>query len=332
MNTWRNILFVSQGLTDEAATLKQALSVARNNQAALKILVVCPELPQALANYRDSFVASLVDHVKSSLKSANNSVNPSEADVAVEFKLEGSNLHSAKFGDITVKIEAESGATPANIMIRHVLKNKHDLLIKEAEPKEGGRGFMAVDMELLRKCPCPVWLSRPISKHRNEIKVAVAVDPESLFPEGEALSLRLLQLGRSYADTCSGELDIVSCWDFMSERSFRHNPWIKVKEEEVTQMVEEVRTRSRSALDGLVKNAKVSGKVLVNHLRGNPSKKIPGYIRDNNIDILIMGTVGRTGISGFFIGNTAENIMQELSCSMLALKPNGFVSPVTLGS
>lgn len=35
-----------------------------------------------------------------------------------------------------------------------------------------------------------------------------------------------------------------------------------------------------------------------------------------------------TGISGFFIGNTAENIVQELGCSLLTLKPNGFVSPL----
>jgi len=41
-----------------------------------------------------------------------------------------------------------------------------------------------------------------------------------------------------------------------------------------------------------------------------------------------MGTVARTGISGFIIGNTAENILEEISCSLIALKPEGFVSPV----
>lgn len=41
-----------------------------------------------------------------------------------------------------------------------------------------------------------------------------------------------------------------------------------------------------------------------------------------------MGTVARTGIPGFIIGNTAENTLREIRCSLLALKPNGFVSPV----
>ncbi|HRE31359.1 MAG TPA: universal stress protein, partial [Candidatus Berkiella sp.] len=33
-------------------------------------------------------------------------------------------------------------------------------------------------------------------------------------------------------------------------------------------------------------------------------------------------------IPGFIIGNTAENVLQKISCSLLALKPNGFISPV----
>jgi nucleotide-binding universal stress UspA family protein len=52
-------------------------------------------------------------------------------------------------------------------------------------------------------------------------------------------------------------------------------------------------------------------------------------IEDKKIDVLVMGTVARTGIPGFIIGNTAESVVQQLSCSLLALKPNGFISPVT---
>jgi len=51
-------------------------------------------------------------------------------------------------------------------------------------------------------------------------------------------------------------------------------------------------------------------------------------LRKQPIDVLVMGTLGRTGISGFIIGNTAENVVQKLECSLLALKPGGFVSPV----
>jgi hypothetical protein len=41
-----------------------------------------------------------------------------------------------------------------------------------------------------------------------------------------------------------------------------------------------------------------------------------------------MGTVCRTGVPGFFIGNSAENVRQHVDCSSLAVKPKGFVTPV----
>ena len=53
-------------------------------------------------------------------------------------------------------------------------------------------------------------------------------------------------------------------------------------------------------------------------------------VRKHQIDLLVMGTVCRTGLSGFFIGNTAEKVLGNVDCSVLTLKPEGFVSPVTL--
>jgi nucleotide-binding universal stress UspA family protein len=46
------------------------------------------------------------------------------------------------------------------------------------------------------------------------------------------------------------------------------------------------------------------------------------------IDVLVMGTVCRAGIPGFIIGNTAERVLDAVDCSVLVVKPEGFVSPV----
>jgi universal stress protein E len=43
-----------------------------------------------------------------------------------------------------------------------------------------------------------------------------------------------------------------------------------------------------------------------------------------------MGTLARSGLDGYFIGNTAETVLQHVACSVLTVKPDGFVSPVTL--
>lgn len=309
MQKFQNILFVSQGLTNETEALKQALSITRNNKAEMGVLILCPELPKAMSEYREKYEASLVEQLQSSLKNCRNSINVHESEAPV-------------------KIELERGSTTSVRVIRNVLKNAHDLVIKEAEPKEGEKGFKAMDMELLRKCPCPVWLSRPIDKHRDKINVAVAIDPTSEAQEGHDLSLRLLKLSRNLADTCSGDLHIISCWEYEFEGAMRHNPWIKMPEEEITKAINTELEFHRTGLDKLINESGIGGKKQVHHIRGRTDKVIPQHVLDKDIDILVMGTVARTGIAGFFIGNTAENIVQNLSCSLLALKPNGFVSPV----
>jgi nucleotide-binding universal stress UspA family protein len=43
-----------------------------------------------------------------------------------------------------------------------------------------------------------------------------------------------------------------------------------------------------------------------------------------------MGTVARSGTSGILIGNTAERILNSIECSVLALKPDSFVSSIKL--
>ena len=310
MHHYHNLLYVSHGIADETEGLRQALSLARNNNAPLSVLVVCPEFPEEFSDYLKKYDESLIAQVEASIQSTKAAIQLGQD--AVE-----------------ISIGLVNDKTPAIKIIQHVLQHGHDLLIKEAEPREGGgSGFKAIDMELLRKCPCAVWLSRPIAHSRREIQVAAAVDPVSTEPAAEKLSVRMLELSRSLADSCSGELHVVSCWDYEFESYLRESIWVKASDAQIVEVVLKAQREHRSALEDLIKNSGVSGNNRVHHLRGIAEECIPAFVKNQKIDILVMGTVGRTGIPGFFIGNTAENIVQKLSCSLLALKPPGFVSPV----
>lgn len=314
MQQFHRILYVSTGLDKNMLEgLKQALSLARNHQADLKFLLVHPSLPLNQLAYREMYHAFFEAQAHEMLQSARTAL--AMADDAVP----------------TITVELESLDVPPVIsMVRHVLRDAHDLLIKEAEFKEEGKGFKAMDMTLLRKCPCPVWLARPISQPREAIRVAVAINPESRSEEEQALSLRLLALAHELAATCSGELSIVSCWDYTFEGFLRHNGRAQVPEEEILLAVLETQAEHRQALQQLINQAALPAKTYqVQHLRGQAETLIPTFVALHKVDILVMGSVARTGIMGFLIGNTAENITEELGCSLLALKPGGFVSPVT---
>jgi universal stress protein E len=310
MRHYHNPLYVSHGTADETEGLKQALSLARNNGAPLGVLVVCPEFPEEFPDYRKKYEESLIAQAEASIKSTKEAIRLEE-------------------GAVDISIELVSDKTPSIKIIQYVLRHGHDLLIKEAEPREGaGGGFKAIDMELLRKCPCPVWLCRPIAHSRQHIQVAVAIDPESTEQAAEDLSKRMLELSRALADSCSGELHIVSCWDYEFESFLRGSVWVKATDAQIAEAVMDTQHERRTALERLIKASGISGNHRVHHLRGKAEECIPSFVTDKKIDILVMGTVARTGIPGFIIGNTAENIVQKLSCSLMALKPQGFVSPV----
>jgi nucleotide-binding universal stress UspA family protein len=309
MRHYHNLLYVSHGTADETEGLRQALSLARNNKAKLKVLIVAPAFPSDFPDYQKKYRDSLIEQSQASIEATEKSLNLQPSDVALS-------------------VELLTGAHPADLVIQQVMQNDHDMVIKEAQPVDGRSGFKAIDMDLLRKCPVPVWLCRSIPHSRGQIKVAVAIDPQNKEGDLEALSLRLLQLSRNLADSCDQKLQIVSCWDYELEATMKQNVFLKIPEEEVDRKVEETKAYHLAALNDLIAKSGIDGEQQLHHLRGTPSVQITQFAADHSIDVLVMGTLARTGIAGFMIGNTAENIVQNLPCSVLALKPQSFVSPV----
>lgn len=309
MKKYRDILFVSTGMIDETDALKQALSLARNNQSNLTSLIIYPKFPLHLAGYEEKHEQTIINELRATIQKVGQEIG-------------------VDTDSMTIPMEAERKNKPAISIIKHILKHSVDLVIKQAEQKDSGKGFDSLDMGLLRQCPCPVWLCRPIENRRQEINIAVAIDAESDTEEGRDLSIQLLHAADALAKDCNNEISIVSCWDYEFEEYLKHSPWARIPKDEVEKIVMDTRDNNFEALSVLIKEANIAGKTDIHHLKGRPDRVIPQFIEDHKIDILVMGTVARSGISGFIIGNTAENVLQKVGCSLLALKPNGFISPV----
>ncbi len=65
-------------------------------------------------------------------------------------------------------------------------------------------------------------------------------------------------------------------------------------------------------------------------VKGLACKEIPALTRRIEADLVVMGTVGRTGVPGFIVGSTAETILNQIDCPVLAIKPPGFATPITV--
>lgn len=311
MQKFKNILYVDHGLDKDRDSLLRVLELAERNNARLKGLIVCPTLPPDMAEYHEAYHQSLINTLQSGVR-------------------EVQSMRHYDTPTLPISIEIASGGNPAINIIHAITEHGHDLLVKDAEPLEtGNKGFKALDMKLLRKCPCPVWLNRHTHQLEHNGRVAVAIDPMVTEPEQVELAIRLLQLGHSIADNYDSNLHIVSCWNFEMENYLRHHVWINIEDDVLDEQIEATRIKHRATLDSLIHQSGIGGKMVIHHLHGSADEKIPELVNDEQVDVLVMGTVARSGIKGLVIGNTAENIVQSIPCSLVALKPQGFISPVT---
>jgi universal stress protein E len=227
-------------------------------------------------------------------------------------------------------------------IIREVLRNGHDLVIRIPETWDWrDRLFGSDDMHLLRKCPCPVWLIKPQApKAYRCILAAVDVGDEHLPAELEsqhALNRQILEMASCLALSEFAELHIVHAWHAVAESAIR-GAFMQTPEDDIIAYVEQVRRQCEASLDGLIRE--VTGNLgqdaldylkLQTHLvKGLARKEIATLAKRIEADLVVMGTVARTGVPGFIMGNTAETILNQIDCSVLAIKPPGFVTPVTL--
>jgi nucleotide-binding universal stress UspA family protein len=65
------------------------------------------------------------------------------------------------------------------------------------------------------------------------------------------------------------------------------------------------------------------------HVQEGAPEMVVNEVADNiDAGIIVLGTIARTGVSGMFIGNTAEAVMEGASADVFVVKHADFVSPL----
>lgn len=82
-----------------------------------------------------------------------------------------------------------------------------------------------------------------------------------------------------------------------------------------------VRDNTRKALDQIRLEATDKIKNVSTHItEGITSVEIVRFAEENSIDLIVMGTHGRTGFKHLIIGSTAENVVRMAKCPVLTVK------------
>jgi len=320
MQQFKNILCIINKNMDNSLLLSQATELANNNQASLTVIEVIDQLPPNML-----------------FKDQKTSINDLKLKLISECEQRLENLIKPISKHIEIHIRVLYGIAFIEI-IREVLRNNRDLIIKTAD-NNGliDRLFGSEDMHLLRKCPCPVWLVKESSSDHLE-RILASVDVDDNYPLEEietrnSLNVQIIEIASSLALDKQAELHVLNVWGALAE-NFVRSDQLTQPDEDVDHYIDVVRQKHQNNLSLLMtKIKKISGKSIkatTELVKGYPRKDVPLYAKNIKADLLIMGTVSRTGISGFFMGNTAETILNQLDCSVLTIKPPGFISPVTL--
>ncbi|MGI9280341.1 MAG: universal stress protein [Endozoicomonas sp.] len=204
-----------------------------------------------------------------------------------------------------------------------------DLVVKLADPcgALSRNQLTGNDLALLRKCPVPVLMMAcrdQLPDFTGRILVAVDVgDPDS---DALALNRNLLLHGHYLSSQEAAELHVVTVWNLPVNK-----PALRMLgDEEVYDLQESTHQRYQQRLSKALAGAGIdpeSEKVKVHLLKGNAAREIQNLANEINVDLIVMGTLSRHA-QGMLMGNTAENILNNIYCSILAVKPDGFVSPL----
>ena len=227
-------------------------------------------------------------------------------------------------GELKTRFESEGVKTASEVIfgprtsadiIDKVIANDVDLVIrymKGQSSRADGR-FGETAENLMRACPVPVLLTeKPISNPT----VLACINLDHGQDENQAIVESAKQLASSPQD-----LQVLCCWEFAGEEFMydcMDEALLEQSKEESEQVYQRLFTdlKSEYALDGLANQTHL--------ISGNPTKLIPTFARENNIDIAVMCSSSLNHPLGRSLGSTIERTIAKLPCGLLSVKPIGF--------
>ncbi len=163
--------------------------------------------------------------------------------------------------------------------------------------------FGSTGLKLLRLAPGTVWLVKPREDDNDSTDIIAATD-------GGSVGADVIVTAVNLAKSLDARLHIVHAIEGGTATP------------EVLQQAEAVVQQQLASTD--YRTLPFGVKV---HIKsGSSDQCILDAVKEVNADLVVLGTSSKTGVSGLLPGSTVERLLPELSCSVMAIKPEGFRS------
>jgi len=225
--------------------------------------------------------------------------------------------------DIKINCHVVWHNRPFEAIIERVIKEEYDIVIKGTHQHDKLKSviFTPTDWHILRKCPCPVLLVKEHEWPSNG-NILAAVNVGSDEAEHHSLNTKIAKEAKQLAQLIQANVHLVN--------SFPGTPVniaIEIPEFNSNEYNDTMLKHHEQAMISHANKFDIS--IVNTHVKeGLPETVIEQVASKIDAELVILGTIGRTGISAALIGNTAEHVIDQLNCDVLALKPDGYKSPL----
>jgi nucleotide-binding universal stress UspA family protein len=204
---------------------------------------------------------------------------------------------------------------PADAIVQTAREEGTSLIVMGTHDHEGLSGVFggSTTAKVVRRSPCPVIAVPPTARSKPPRTILAATD----FSRASDASLReAAELAKTF-DAALDVLHVYSAPSFVPPNTLVGAgadtllTLSKLEErratEDLNEFVSDLRKRGIQIRDG-------------NVLFGSPARTLVEYAKRGQYDLLVMGTLGRSGVSHLIAGSVAERVVQHAPCPVLTVR------------
>jgi universal stress protein E len=206
-------------------------------------------------------------------------------------------------------------------IVRKVTKARPDLVLKDTHYHQLIRRslFSNTDWNLIRACPAPLMLVKPVSQGAIKTIIA-AIDPVHDRDKPADLDHKIITTAQELAAAANAEVHVVHAFDPAPVYAVSADALSFPIAEPIRDVMQSLKLRHSKALDALLAGYGFP-KDHVHLGEGGTREVLIASIEELKADIVVMGAVARGAIQRMLLGSTAELILDHVPCDLLIVKP-----------
>jgi universal stress protein E len=178
--------------------------------------------------------------------------------------------------------------------------------------------FVDTDWQLVRSCPCPLYLVKPNEVRDNPVIVA-AVDPTHSHDKPASLDQAIVNRAQDIAAKTNGDVHLLHTYHRLTGVGSEATRTFKPIEIPMDELDRRIRAEHREKLDALATANGIEADH-IHQLPGRTRELLPQFARTKGADIVIMGALARWGLKRAILGSTAERVLDHLPCDVLIVR------------